>query len=827
MAGERYAAAALRGWREVTGVAPGQRDAAAWAPAAEPHGGGSALGLELANGTAELSIASDGTLRLRAAAGAVLPTLPENAVERGPWEPAAANPREAADGEIAFASSHAALHVRVQREPLAIRWIDRRGARLAELCELSLGAEGGARISLAIAPGDRCCGFGDDPLGLDKRGRQLQLRNPSPQSWGRAHAQRFSIPFFLIHRGATRSGGCCGVLLDTFGAARFDVARSRGDRIQIESASGGLDLMLFPGPRPADVMARYTRRVGRAPLPPLWALGHQQSARSLRGDRAIRALSTGMRRHGVPTTALHLRDPREAAAGAAGASLRERLISDLRGQGLRCVCAVNAGVSADPACTLYREGCAREVFCRREDGCTFTLPTRRGQRALPDFNRADTRAWWAERLAPVFRDGAAGIADAWDPISGWRSRALAIGRAVSTRGKAKATFLQADPADPKRCTPCEPACNLYGLQQARASHAASETLAREQRPFVVTHSGTTGVQRHAAVLANPGASGWARLRAAIPTLLGLSLAGATFCGIETAVGLRRCSAELFARWIQLASLFPLACTEHALILRRGGRPRFGRRVRRIAHEAIALRTRLLPEIYQRFREAEETGAPPWRPLFFEFPDDPVAAGIDDAFLLGTCLLVAPVLERGVRERRVYLPAGHWTSWHDGARYTGPRWMAVSAPLERLPLFVRAGSVISLRDAARGGAGRQAAACVLAVYPGADAAAALVEDDGETTAYRGGATARTSLRLWQRAGGRLRLELGRREGAFPIPDRALHVHIHGCPPPTAVYLDGARLAARESAPGWVAQDGSVIVRLLDRGAGASIEIDPAP
>ena len=117
--------------------------------------------------------------------------------------------------------------------------------------------------------------------------------------------------------------------------------------------------------------------------------------------------------------------------------------------------------------------------------------------------------------------------------------------------------------------------------------------------------------------------------------------------------------------------------------------------------------------------------------------------------------------------------------------------------------------------------------VLEVFPGADAQLDLVEDDGQTLAYRGDVVARTPLRLWSRAGGRLRLELGRREGPYGIAERPLRVAVHGCPSADAVHLDGTLLASGEEPPGWNVVDGRVDVRLVDRGAGASIEIEPAP
>lgn len=829
MGGERYAAATLRGWREVEGVAPDREDPVESAGGGGRRGRRTILALELEGGSGELSIASDGTMRLRAAAAAVLPLPPERAVERAPWKPVAASPRELASGGVALVSSRTALRVEVEREPLAVRLVDRGGTPVVELCELAFSASGAARIALACAPDERFFGFGDAPGPFDRRGQRLRLRNREPQSGGSREPLRVAIPFFLIHRGGAAPGVCCGVLLDSFAPVRCDVAATRENRIQLESASGGIDLMVFPGPELRHAVARFTARVGRTPLPPLWALGHHQSRRSYTSSRAIRLLARELRRRGIPSDAVHLdvahrRDGRPFSWSAGRFPDAARLLADLRAQGLRAVSAVDAGVKPDPEWELYRSGCAHDVFCNSGSDPALTLPTRSGDRLLPDFNRPDVRAWWGEGFRALAEDGVAGFSLCAVDAPRWRT---AVRRAIGRRRCDPARVVQADPAEPKGSIAQEQVRNLYELQHARAARGALERSGDDRRPFVLTRAGTTGIQRYAAVSVGENASRWAHLRQSVPTLLGLSLSGAVFCGVDIGGFFRSCTPELFARWIQLGALYPLARTHGASTARRQEPWRFGRRVERIAHEALALRMRLLPYLYGLFREAEETGAPIWRPLCWEFSEDASAAAVDDQLLLGPSLLVAPVLERGARERSVYLPPGSWTCWHDDARYTGPRRIAVAAPIDRLPLFARAGSVIPMQSAVSCVEKAAAEPCILAVYPGGDASGALVEDDGETTAYRGGVWARTSLRLWSRAGGRMRLEIGRREGPFRIPERPLRVEVHGCPPPDAVYLDGGRLSQRRDAPGWLARDGRLSVRLLDRGAGASIEIDPAP
>jgi alpha-D-xyloside xylohydrolase len=125
---------------------------------------------------------------------------------------------------------------------------------------------------------------------------------------------------------------------------------------------------------------------------------------------------------------------------------------------------------------------------------------------------------------------------------------------------------------------------------------------------------------------------------------------------------------------------------------------FGEEAYGIIKELLFLRERLRPYIEEQMRVASETGAPPMRPLFFDFPQDSESTAVDDQFMLGPDLLVAPVLSAGARSRRVYLPAG--TAWSDawsGQQLEGGRYIAAEAPLERIPLYLRGNAHLPIRQ----------------------------------------------------------------------------------------------------------------------------------
>jgi alpha-glucosidase len=807
----RYAAPlVLGGWEELEG------------------GGGAALVLD--GGVAEVSLAADGSVRLRATAGSSLPPDPTPGIGRSPQPAARAIPRLREDGviELEHQGREGTVRVEIDPKPLAVRVRNRTGQVLAEFSELACDPQGGARITVATRPGERFFGLGEGFGGLDKRGTRLRLRNRDPQ-FAHDGAMYVSIPFLFGLAWEGADAVARGLLLESFGPCHLDVAASRSDRIVLTTESEGIDVTLFPGPAPSDVLRRFTARVGRASRPPLWALGHHQSRWSYGSERAVRRLARDIRRRQIPTDVIHLdidymRGFRVFSWHPRRFPDPKKLIADLAGRGFRVVTIVDPGVKQDAKYGVYQRGLEGSHFCTTGDGNPYILYVWPRRAALPDFNRPETRDWWGEEHAALLDAGVAGIWNDMNEPAGWSSDVRLGKLIVPLRPQDTSQVVQSDPAQPDRTVPHEQVRNVYGHQECRATSAALQAARPSKRPFVLTRSGYAGIQRFAAIWTGDNLSRWSHLRESIPMLLNLSLSGVPFCGADIGGFALRCSRELYARWIQLGALYPFART-HSMWAKPRQEPwRFGRRVEDIARESLELRMRLLPYLYALFVEAEETGAPVWRPLFYEFPEDAATAEVDDQFLLGPWLMAAPVVHRGAREREVYLPPGVWMDWYDDARWVGPRRIRIPAPVDRLPLFVRGGAVLPTRSPVCHVGETPREPCVLEVFPGGSGRQWLVEDDGESL---GGDEARTLLSLRDRAGGRLRLELSRREGAFAVPDRVIRVVAHGCPLPDSVILDSARLASGTGPPGYLARDGRVEVRFEDRGEGHVLELDPCP
>jgi len=255
--------------------------------------------------------------------------------------------------------------------------------------------------------------------------------------------------------------------------------------------------------------------------------------------------------------------------------------------------------------------------------------------------------------------------------------------------------------------------------------------APEKRPYVITRAGCAGVSRYGQTWSGDNETAWKTLRYNLTQGLNMSLSG--FYNIGHDVGGFHGpvpTPELFCRFVEFCSLWPRmvmnSWKESGVV----NTPWMHLEVLPQVRDAMNLRNRLIPYLYTQMWQAAAQDEPAVRPLFWDFPEDAGAKSIEDAFMLGPDLLVAPVLEQGELTRSVYLPAhpGGWYDWHDGTPYAGGGRVTVPAPLGRLPIFARAGAIVPVD---------QGGDITIIVFGGVEATgtSTLYLDDGETIRWR--------------------------------------------------------------------------------------------
>jgi alpha-glucosidase len=439
--------------------------------------------------------------------------------------------------------------------------------------------------------------------------------------------------------------------------------------------------------------------------------------------------------------------------------------------GFKTVTIVDPGVKYEPEADygVFDEGVEQDYFVRKADGQLFHGYVWPEKAVFPDFLRPEVRRWWGDWQKQLTDVGVAGI---WNDMN-----EPAIGdRPFGDKGNKIWFPLDAPqgPAD-ERTTHAE-AHNLYGLTMAQACYEGLERSRLGERPFVLTRSGFAGIQRWSSVWMGDNQSLWEHLELSLPMLCNMGLSGVAFVGCDIGGFAGNATAELFARWMQVGVLYPLMRGHSAMSTAQHEPWVFGDRIERICREYIELRYQLLPYLYTLFWEATITGAPILRPLLYHYPNDPRTYTLHDQVLLGPSIMAAPIYHPGVDHRAVYLPEGAWYSWWDSEQYQGPIHTLAYAPLELMPLYVKAGAIIPMQPVMQYVDEPVLNPLTLRIYPG-EGKWTLYEDDGHTFDYRTGAWATTTYQVHQ-AGHEVIVDIGDRQGQWIPPHREVVIEVVG-------------------------------------------------
>ncbi len=516
---------------------------------------------------------------------------------------------------------------------------------------------------------------------LSKRGRRWVnwtrdefFHSPTTDPLYQAH------PFVLLRH----DNAYAGLFLDESWFSAFDLGYTLPDQWMIHTAGATLDLYLITGENPAEILNNYTAALGRAPLPPLWALGAHQCRWSYPNDRAARAIAEQYAEHDLPLDALWLDiDYMDAYKVFTFSTHRfpepKRYITEMAEKGIKTVVIVDPGVKQEALYPIYETGHQQQLFVRNQRdeelvGEVWPRPV-----VWPDFSLEKTRRWWGECHRFYTELGVAGI---WNDMN----------EPAAFRWPGKTLPLDARQGKDSHAQHH----NLYGLHMAQATYEGLKQLEPQKRPFVLTRSGFPGIQKYAWVWTGDNASHWEQLESSIPMLLNLGMSGVPFIGADVGGFSGDVTGELLTAWSWLGVFYPFMRNHSAKINRAQEPWVFGEPWLSAIREALQFRYELLPYIYTLCEEAHRTGLPLMRPLYLHYAQDPETRHISDSFLMGRDLLVAPALRPGQTRRMVYLPKGQWEDFWTGEVHAGQQWLIHPVSYRRVALFQRCGSAIPLQ-----------------------------------------------------------------------------------------------------------------------------------
>jgi len=580
---------------------------------------------------------------------------------------------------------------------------------------------------------EQCWGLGERYGGLNLRGRTHTLFATDDDLHIESSDPLYKcIPLLLVQS----AGGTYGVFLDSPAPQFWDLDSERNGTANVRLLSRrAWSVYWFARSTLPEIVAAYTKLTGRCSLPARWSLGHQQSRWSYSTERAVRDIAAEYRNRKIPCDTVvldidYMQDYRVFTVSQERFPRFERLVSDLGRLGFRVVTIVDPGVKRSAQDATFREGRRMAAFCTTSDGSLFVGQVWPGASCLPDFMKREVRVWWGDKLDFLLSRGIAGIwNDMNEPALFGNQRPLKA-NAQELPEDADQLFLQYDIDGEIGHFEVR---NTYGQQMARATHEALRKVRPDERPFVLTRSGYAGIQRYAAVWLGDNKSWFEHLRLSIPMLLNVSLSGVAFCGVDIGGFGESTDAELLIRWYQLGIFYPF-CRNHCAL---NGRPQepwsFGPATEQAIRRLLHVRYQLLPYFERLFVEHRESGAPPMRPLAWHYPDDLTARQLDDQFMLGPDLLVAPILQRGKTRRPVYLPDGHWFKFDGGSQVAGGRFHDVEYEMDSVPAFVRGGAILPIAGAVQHTGQLPTAPITFRCY-GNRARGRYWQDDGATFGY---------------------------------------------------------------------------------------------
>lgn len=529
-------------------------------------------------------------------------------------------------------------------------------------------------------PEEAFFGLGDKSSDLNLRGSRYVNWNTDAYSFGKGEQPLYrTVPFYM----GVNDGISYGIFFDNTFKSQFDFAQQENDKISFWADGGEMQYYYIHGPHIMDVVKRYHALTGTHQMPAKWTLGFHQCRWSYFPEKKVKDIARNFRDRKIPCDAIYL-DIDYMDGYRCFTWNRKyfpdpaRMIKELNDEGFKTVVIIDPGIRVDENYHVFKEGKQNNYFCRRCDDYFMEGHVWPGRCQFPDFTNPKVRTWWGGLFKELVDAGVAGV---WNDMN-----EPAVFGAGTFPNDVRHNYDGFHGSHRK-------AHNVYGMQMVRATYEGLKKIQKNKRPFTITRAGYSGVQRYASVWTGDNVASWEHLQIGIVQLQRLSMSGISFCGTDIGGFSGEPDAELFTRWIQMGVFSPFMRAHSAGDTAEREPWSFGPEFEAINRKFIELRYRLLPYIYSVFWEHHKHKFPILRPMVMQEQENQLTHSIQDTFTFGDKILVSPVTEPGATRKNVYLPAGKWYNYWTHELLNGGQEHLTDAPIDSMPVFVKAGSVI--------------------------------------------------------------------------------------------------------------------------------------
>ena len=794
-------------------------------------------GIELRDGALIMRITAlrDDVLRIRAGNAA----LPEDASWAVLPEARSASVAVTQESNAATAGFRTAtLRVTVDRATGQVTLLDRAGNILQQDTEPIQFQGDHFRIAKSMPANEHYFGLGDKTGSFDRRDQAFRMWNTDAYGWQESTDPLYkSIPFYLSYR----AGVSLGVLIDNTWPSSFDFGKTLGNTFQYRAEGGPADIYLLYGPSAKHVLESYAWLTGPTPLPPLWALGFQQSRYSYLTQERVLQVADRLRKDRIPADAIYLdidyQDKnRPFTVNKEAFPDMSSMVATLHQEKFHVVAITDLHIAYLPHQHYgpFDSGIAGNHFLKNADGSLYVGAVWPGPSVFPDFTRQQTRAWWGTLYKHFTKIGIDGF---WNDMN-----EPSVFNSVKTMPDTVVHHID-EPGFCARTATDREIHNVYGMENSRATFDGQLALKPDVRPFVLTRASYAGGQRYAATWTGDDSATWNHLRLTTSMLKNLGLSGFSLSGADVGGYAGTPSPELLTRWIEIAAFQPID-RDHAEKGTGDHEPwANGPEQEDIRRRFIQERYKLLPYLYTVMEEGTHTGLPLLRPIFLEFPNaasdrHPIDVDLNASgeFMVGPDLLVAapPSLDK-MDDYDAELPSAGWYDFWTGKRVgegDSPGLVddlqpeaakgavlsttRVHPKLEELPVFVRPGAILPMEPPVQSTDEKPEGPLTLRVFPGPNCAGEIYQDDGSSFAYRRGKFLRIRSTCTLSADKKeVTVHIGKHEGDYPAWWKEISVEVSGfTKPPSSVTVNGTSTTLTVSDRGGV-------ITIPDSGTGIDI------
>lgn len=510
--------------------------------------------------------------------------------------------------------------------------------------------------AFTLSPGEKIFGCGESFTGLDKRGQKIVLWTDDANGIENQGMYK-PIPFFLSSRGY-------GMFIHTATPITCDFGNTFAGVNSLMIGDDELDLFVFIG-SPKQILDEYTKLTGKSPVPPLWSFGLWMSRCTYNAENQVREVAGKLRQNKIPCDVLHLDTgwfETDWQCDYEFSKTRftdpKRMLSDLKADGFRVSCWQLPYFV--PKNKLFPELVEENLVVRDAKG---NLPY---EDAVLDFSNPKTVSWYQDKLAGLLKQGVSAIK-------------VDFGEAAPNNGiwaNGRTGFYEH---------------NLFPLRYNKAVAEITKKVTGDN--IIWARSAWAGSQRYPLHWGGDAESTDQGMAAELRGGLSFGLSGFSFwshdVGGFTATSVENMDKDLFARWLSFGML-----SSHSRC--HGIAPKepwlYGQEFMDKFRMIDELKYRLMPYVYAQAKDSSEHGLPMVRALFVEFPDDPGSWLVEDEYLYGASLLVAPLFHEHETGRQVYLPPGNWDDYQTGKTYVGG-WQNIEAGSIPAIILVRDGTVL--------------------------------------------------------------------------------------------------------------------------------------